>query len=356
MERITPIFHLTDQCNLRCDYCYVYKSGNSIRLCESNIDKIVIAMRKIIAHNKPRPTRIILHGGEPLLISPLVLSDFFRKIRDIDEQTVFSLQTNLTLINEQFCKLFKQYNVHVGFSLDGCDADQNKCRKDYQGNSSFERVMEKYCFSKENGVSAGAIVTVNKSNIGGEQQLLNFINNNGLKCDIRPAFPTSNSGICMTPKEYAIFFNHLFDLWYEDEKCDTFLISDFESEIREIIGGAKECRGCTKSENCGKNFISIDSEGNCYPCNRLYGIADFNIGNLFELSLDEVLKNGKKITAQRWEILRKSECLNCEIADYCHGGCPAIAYFVYNDYNKKDYFCESFRLIKEHVRKKLVDS
>lgn len=356
MRQVTPILHLTNKCNLRCEYCYVLKNtGVESTLDKNNIDTLVVAIEKIILANRPRPTRLILHGGEPLIVSPILLDEFFSRIKNLDSNVIFSLQTNLTLLNSKFCELLNRYKVHIGFSLDGYNEIQNQYRKDCNGDISFSKVMEKYKLAQEMEITPGAIITVTKTHLGHERELLDFIDKHHLKCDIRPAYPIGVSNICMTPKEYATFINNLFDIWLENDHYGTFNISNFESEVREILGGSIECRSCSKSIDCGQRFLSLDSNGECYPCNRLYGVPEFYLGNLSKISLNDIMLASEKITSKRWELLKDSSCLNCDMAEYCHGGCPAIAYSVYHDYNQKDYFCEAYQLIRKHIKAQILD-
>lgn len=355
MKKITPIIHLTNNCNLRCKYCYVSHKNQSIHLLTNeNIDLILLSIKQIVLFNLPNCTRIILHGGEPLLTSLSVLESFFEKIISFDSRISFSIQTNLTLLNDDYSNLFKKYNVNVGFSLDGCNQTQNQLRVDAFGNSTYENVICNYKKACDIGLSPGAIITINRFHLNKEKELLDFIESMHLKCNIRPAYPVDSNTYCMTPNEYAIFFNRLFDIWLENESYETFNIGEFESIVREILGGKKECRGCSKSECCSKNFLSIDTMGRCYPCNRLHGIQEFYLGNLSKESVDVIIQRSISKNINRWEKLKNTECINCEIQDFCYGGCPAIAYSVYGNYYRKDYFCESFRLIFKHVNKKIM--
>ena len=356
MEKITPIIHLTSNCNLRCKYCYVSNHNRQMELLtHENMDCIISAIKKIIDFNLPNYTRIILHGGEPLLTPLSALELFFDRVINYSNRISFSIQTNLTLLDEDYCNILKKYHVNVGFSLDGCDKVQNQLRVDSFGKSTFEKVIYNYEKVCNLGLAPGAIITVNRFHINMEREILDFIESKHLKCNIRPAYPTGDSTYCMTPNEYGIYFNSLFDTWLENESYGTFYIAEFEEIVREVLGGEKECRGCSKSKNCSRNFLSIDTLGKCYPCNRLHGIPEFYLGNLSLEPLDAIRERAINITARRWEILKNTECASCNIQGFCHGGCPAIAWSVYGDYNNKDYFCESFQLIYNHVKQRIME-
>lgn len=353
MQKITPIVHLTNNCNLRCQYCYIKNNSNlSTSLSSQNIKKLCIAFKKIFEYNGFQKTRIILHGGEPLLIPADILGMFLDEIFKLNKNIQISIQTNLTLLNEQFCNLFAKYNIKVGFSIDGYNIEQNQFRVDKYGNNTFELVMEKYKFAQKNGISLGAILTINRTHINHEVELLDFIQKNQLKCSIRPAYPTSQNNFCLAPYEYAIFFNKMFDVWYYNENYDSFLIKNFVNEVLEIFD-QKECKSCFESKDCSTSFLSIDPNGKCYVCNRLYGIDEFYVGNLLNESLDNIIQKSNSLISPRWLFLKESNCKECDIKKFCHGGCPAISYSSFGNYLNQDYFCKSYQMIKHHVKNRI---
>lgn len=355
-DKISLILHLSDKCNLRCRYCYVQNDNVSEK--KTSIFKVCSAIKKVIDFNAKRGTKIILHGGEPLMSSCKEIDDFLNMLVEYAKQNEyklsFSIQTNGTLINNNWVQVFRKYGVRIGISLDGCNEDQNAYRLDKTGNSVFSKVLDRLDFLKKNEMNPGVIFTVSKKHIGMEREMLNFIQTKQIKCNIRPAFPmneiSSDQNICMNPEEYADFFCNMFDIWFnEAEKYETFYVREFEDIIRKVLGGSKECHSCIESMDCSRHFISMGMDGNCYPCNRLYDNKQFYLGNLIEDTIDNIIKKG-----YLWSDMRNDHliyCKDCDIEEFCHGGCPAIAYSVYKDYNERDYFCYAYRHIYLHVKK-----
>ena len=121
---ITLLYQLTSNCNMACKYCYV----GSNKMCErnanvngsfaSNYSNLSKFVDQLLDYNN-KPSRIIFHGGEPLLINidnwRMMLEDFRKK----DPNTKFSIQTNGTLLTDDILALFKEYNMELGVSLDG---------------------------------------------------------------------------------------------------------------------------------------------------------------------------------------------------------------------------------------------
>lgn len=352
---------MTENCNLRCKYCYVEK--HHLNNPNINLNILIESLKKIIDENAHRGTKIILHGGEPLTISYKSMEVFLNSViqyaNSKNYRIMFSIQTNGTLIDENWVAIFRKFKIRVGLSLDGCDEHQNQYRIDNLNNNVFKKVMSTISFLKEHKIQFGVIITINKNHIGKEKELLDFIQENRIKCNIRPAFFTKGQNdlydMYMNPIEYASFFCKIFDIWFnEDNKYDTFYIKEFEEIIRKVINGEKECHSCVDSNDCSKHFLSIGYNGNCYPCNRLYGDSKFYLGNLLTDSIYEIMSQGYRLSSKRIEKLKA--CQNCEIVNICHGGCPAVSYLTNGDYYEKDFFCEAYKLIYLHVKEVLVDS
>lgn len=355
MKRITPIVHLTNACNLQCQYCYVNNGKVEKNTDKENLSVLLYCLKKIIDWNGVSGTKIIWHGGEPLLLGTENFSFLLNEIVKYKRNVFFSIQTNGTLLNEDYARLFKKYNVHVGISLDGFNDKLNRFRISPDGIGILSKVMKNFELMKKFEVQVGFIMTVNREHIGQERELLDFIQKYQLKCNIRPAYPSGHRNIpFMTPDEFATYFNTLFDIWYiNDRKYDTFLVKEFEQYIREELGGVSECHSCIEREDCTVRFLSLDMSGECYPCNRLYRNETFYLGNLQKENINSIISKSKCYSDNRMEALQKKECNSCKYREYCHGGCPAIAYSVYGNYNEKDYYCVAYQKIREHIHNKL---
>ena len=216
MKNITIIFRMTSTCNLNCIYCYD-KANHIMKKKENDnfkkrIPDIVESIEKLWKNREDRG-EIIFHGGEPLIIDTANYEELMQKIKSIYPNTKFSIQTNGTLINEKYIELFKEYNMHVGISLDGYDEITNKYRVYKNKKNSFNDVMRKINLLHRKDVDFGVIMTINSSIVGKEKQLYDFIKEYKLKCNIRPAFKSNNEEIeYMTNEEYCIFFKNLFNI------------------------------------------------------------------------------------------------------------------------------------------------
>lgn len=356
MKNITIIFRMTSACNLNCTYCY--DKANHIMKKEENkkfklkIPNIVKNIEKLW-ENKDAKGEIIFHGGEPLIIDEENYEVLIKNIKSIYPKARFSIQTNGTLINEKYISLFKKYNVHVGISLDGYNEITNKYRVYGNQKNSFNDVMKKISLLNKYGVKFGVIMTLNNSVVGNEEKLYKFIGDNKLNCNIRPAFKSDNKEIeYMSNEEYYIFFKKLFNIWINDKKKEVKLtqIKEIYDEFVKVLEPLYNNKSCSTSGNCYRNFISLDSEGELYSCNRTYHNNDFYYGNINKMDKKQLNSKIEERLKKRKQIIENSKCKLCKLFSECHGGCPANGYSLYGDINSSDdNFCNAKLKIREYV-------
>lgn len=357
----TIIFRTTNECNLRCKYCYDANNHDdciSKRIATEeffNNEEDIISDAKKIFYNSKR-AKFIFHGGEPLLVDSSLLLDFCKRLRK-DIPIKYSIQTNGTLINDEVIKLFREENFSVGISLDGANEEQNNARIFKNGKGSFSTVIEKINLLKQEQIKFGIIISVNRLHIGKEQELYDFLAETKINCNIRPVFPTVNgdNSLVMSLEEYVTFFNNLFDIWYNDEerRVSTTQINEFFKELKMVVMDDFVDRTCECSPNCFLNFISLSTNGDLYSCNRLYNINDFYYGNIRDMEMVDVENKALLLVKKRLEYIKK-ECKGCQLVSKCYGGCPAEAYNSYFDINKRSDFCYIRKNIHNHVKKMVL--
>ena len=155
---------MTNACNFNCNYCSV---GNNNSISNLNIDyikKFINGTKALLEYKHNENLNIIWHGGEPLLIT----IDVYRELQDYIINTLkgidvkFSVQTNGSLINEQWIDFFKEYDVVPGISLDGYKELHNANRVDKFGNQTFDEVVKNIKTLKENGKNKNLMNTETK--------------------------------------------------------------------------------------------------------------------------------------------------------------------------------------------------
>ena len=327
MRNFTIIFRSTNSCNLNCKYCYDKNNHtNLIKENEEFTSKIpnIIKYIKKLWPNTNASSEIIFHGGEPLIINYQNYDALLWQIKKLYPKARFSIQTNATLLNKNITAILKKYNVHVGISLDGYDEITNKFRVYKNNKNSFTDVLSKIDLLKKENINFGIIMTLTNQILNKEDELYEFLRNNKLNCNIRPAFKCNNSMDIsfMTNESYFKFFKKLFNIWIEDTSDDNVRLT----QIKEIYDEFVKCldssysnKSCATSGKCALNFISLDSDGNLYSCNRTYNNKEFFYGNINDIDIAILLEKIKKIVDYRNEQIKSGKCGTCEIYSECMG-------------------------------------
>lgn len=163
-------------CDLACDHCYVYTSVDQSwrrKPKVMSIDTAEVVGRRIADHARTHQldlVRIIFHGGEPLMVGLTHMRDLLTSLSNqLDGVVVpeFRIQTNAVRLTEQFCRLFSQYNVGVGVSLDGDRSSNDKHRRYADGRSSYDAVLHGVELLRRpdyRQIYAGILCTVDLSN------------------------------------------------------------------------------------------------------------------------------------------------------------------------------------------------
>ena len=180
-----PAFHLLAKprgavCNLACTYCFYLSKeklypGSAFRMTDQMLETYI--RRLIEAHRAPEVT-MAWQGGEPMLMG----LDFFRRSMEYLEKyrrpgmTILNtIQTNGTLINDQWAAFFREHNFLVGISIDGPPQRHDAFRRDKQGRPTFDRVIQGLDYLKKHGVEFNALVTIHKANADNPLEVYRFL-------------------------------------------------------------------------------------------------------------------------------------------------------------------------------------
>ena len=352
---IRPILY----CNLNCKYCYVseeIKDGSSLDI--DSAKKIIDRIKEYSDSKKLKYVNFLWHGGEPLLWGVKNYDAVLEYCDSLFNNAVLahSIQSNLTLLSEDYIDLIKKYKIQISFSIDGEKEDNDKYRVFKNGKGTYDKVLENAFWLKREGINTSAVVVGSSHNIRKILSIYDFMNQNGFNFKVNPIVKSGNastiySEFCITPEEYADSMIALFDKWTNDKHAKINL--SFFSEIASNFISKKTAL-CSFKKNCQETFCSIGPNGDVYPCCYFYGNTLFRHGNIFQSSLQSMFESSepKKMFDSRLENLDK--CRACKYLDICYGGCPFESYSFGNRPSEPTSLCTAYLKIFKHIEDYLI--
>lgn len=358
---IKPTFH----CNFRCDYCYL---ANGVKVSTEILDvpfaKHIIRqiMDEALARHQKQLT-LIWHGGEPLLWGVENYRKIFEWIEQESEEIYVkqNIQTNLSLMTEEYVQLFKRYNIHVGFSLDGTKDINDSQRKFPDGTGTFNIIMQKLALCRRYNLSIGCILVGSKRFIGRMGEVYDFLSANELNFKFNPLFEAGEAcnnqkSLSISPLEYADMVIELFDLYYFDKEHRIKESNLIEIASNLMSGGHPSA--CMFGKNCQNHFMAIAPSGEVFPCGRFCETdTTYSYGNLHDKSFSDIIKSIQQSEIyKREEYIAKSGCSQCAYYHICHGGCLHDGFLNGGNFQTKTFLCSAYKRIFKHVELRLKET
>ncbi|MDY3972926.1 MAG: radical SAM protein [Clostridia bacterium] len=318
---ITLILKTTDGCNLRCRYCSIGEKNS--RFSTMSLETMKLAgdyvIKKLRIQND-KSLRIIFHGGEPTLISPVVYRNFIDYMYAQCEgiSLSFSIQTNAYQITDDFMELIEKYKISVGVSIDGSKNVHDSMRLSVSGHGTYDKVTENMVRMKRAGINVSALVVVSSELMKEDLSYINFFNYHCINLKLNPLLKMGeaekNEYTVPEAGSYAEYIILVYKYMLENEiEIDIRPISD----IFNAIVNDRNMYECSYRDVCGKNIISIDYNGDIYPCGRFGNVAESCMGNI---------KNEKLNFNVPCLVKQEEECRKCRWIKWCNGGCDAYSY------------------------------
>lgn len=351
----------TQECNLRCTYCFEESMhagcmptideirNNFERFIDDGLEKFVVELIEINNKMGRTETDITFHGGEPMLIGDSLLRKAFEVVKKYDNTTI-SMQSNGTLINDELVELFKEYKVKVGISIDGPKEMHDAYRLNKGKKGSFDLVFGNIKKLKEAGVIVGGLATVTDQTLKDPEKFYYFFKDNKLDYSFNPLFIDPNKpSDCNTlnVNDYITFYKEMFDLWINDN--DGYQSIQCFERILSAMGVKRTIymEVCTYIPDCSKTTVAIDTNGDFYRCLHYCMDKKNRIGNIKQDSLEIAV--GDEQFSKRFDYLKETLCKDCDIQEYCCGGCPYVAESNNGTVMSKSSTCQSQHAIVHYI-------
>jgi uncharacterized protein len=295
-------------------------------------------------------------GGEPTLMD----IDFFKKAIKYQNQykkdgmkIYNTIQTNGTLLNDEWCKFFLENNFLVGLSIDGPQKLHDTYRLDKNGESSFDQVMNGLNLLKKHGVEFNILTTVNRTNADHPLEVYKFFRDElGVKfIQFIPIIEQSpgDSGVSeesLRPEQYGKFLISIFDEWVKNDVGDVF-VQIFDATLASWVDYPPAI--CIFAPTCGTAMI-IEHNGDLYSCDHFVD-SEHLLGNIMENSIEELVSSSKQyhFGLDKTDNL-SAQCLHCDYKFACWGSCPKHRFSENNDEKNLNYLCTDYKMFFNHIK------
>lgn len=361
-------------CNLACDYCYYLEKTKLYKQDESD-GKFIMSnslleefIKQYIEAQTMPQVLFTWHGGETLM-RPL---SFYKQALELQKKYAKgriinnSIQTNGTLLTDEWCRFFKENNWLVGVSIDGPQEFHDEYRRSKQGLPSFTKVMRGVELLNKHGVEWNALAVVNDYNAEYPLDFYNFfkkidchyiqfspiveritVHNDGryLACPAdKGEIPLADFSV--TAEQWGHFLCAIFDEWVKKD-VGKFYIQLFDSTLANWIG--EQPGVCTLAKTCGHAGV-IEYNGDVYSCDH-FVFPEYKLGNIRTHSLTEMMYSEREQsfgTAKQNSL--PSQCQSCEFLFACNGECPKNR-FLHTDNGEAglNYLCKGYYEYFSHV-------
>ncbi len=346
-------------CNLQCRYCYYLKKRDLFSTVGPLRMSDVLLEEYIVQHIEASPGPVInfsWHGGEPTILG----LDYFRKIISLQRthqppgQTIRNgIQTNGTLLDEDWCRFFLEEGFSVGISLDGPQELHNTCRMDKKERSTHKEAMRGYNLLRRYGIPCDILCVVHAGNVRYPLEVYRFFKEIGARAigylPLVERDPSKHtlSNWTVPADAFGDFLCAIFDEWLRYDVGQVF-VQIFEETARTALG--QEHGLCIFRETCG-DIPVIEHNGDFFSCDHFVD-HEHRLGNILETSLAELIES----RPQRAFGLHKADslplyCRECDVLAMCNGGCPKDRFVTAPDGEKGlNYLCPGYKKFFTHSR------
>ena len=358
-------------CNLACKYCYYLEKNNLYDKSHRHImsDEMLEQFTREYIEAQTMPQVLFTwHGGEPLMRSidfykkALALQKKYARGRRIDNV----IQTNGTMLTDEWCEFFAQNNWLVGISIDGPQKYHDHYRLTSTGNPSWQKVMHGIELLKKHHVEWNAMAVVNAYNANHPLEFYHFFKDNGCQYlqftpiverltkhqDGRTLASLADdkeiplADFSVTPELWGNFLCAIFDEWVRNDVGKMF-VEIFDCTLANWMGVLPGI--CAYSKNCGHAGV-MEHNGDVYSCDH-FVFPEYKLGNIRDHTLIEMLYGDKQHAFSRLKHTSlPRQCKECDMEFACHGECPKNR-FEKDKYGEPglNYLCKGYYQYYSHV-------
>lgn len=360
-------------CNLNCTYCYylekqkLYAETTNFRISDELLETYI---RQYIDANEVPNVTFTWQGGEPTLMG----LDFFKHIIVLQKKyagnkTISnSLQTNGTLLTDEWCVFLNENNFLVGISIDGPREIHDMHRPQKSGQPSWDKVMNGVFLLKKHKVEFNTLSVVHNDNVLYAKEIYQFLKAIGsgfiqfIPIIERKAKNVANGELelvshdftgeasvtewSVKPIDYANFITTIFDEWVRNDVGRVF-VQLFDVTLASWVGADPGL--CVFAEKCGTAAV-MEHNGDLFTCDH-FVYPQHKLGNIKESLLKTMMQSDKQKAFGDYKLTSLPKyCLKCEYRFACHGECPKHRFLTTPDGERGlNYLCAAYKKIFAHM-------
>ncbi len=355
-------------CNLSCEYCYYLEKGSTLAsanprhiMSDAVLEEYV---KQYIAATTTQEVCFTWHGGEAMLRS----IDFYRRALELERKygggrpVLNCLQTNGTLITDEWCRFLKDNNWLVGVSIDGPEEFHDEYRRTSAGKPTFRNVLRGIRMLQNHGVEWNAMAVVNDYNADYPEEFYDFFK--GIGCRYLQFTPiverrlangtlatvadtgelTSHS---VAPEQWGRFLCRVFDRWVRADVGSIF-VQIFDATLAGMVGVKPGV--CSMATTCG-HAAMMEHNGDLYSCDH-FAFPEYRLGNIMESGIAEMMVSERQLKfgeAKRDNL--PPTCRSCRYLNLCNGECPKNRFAIdpVDGTPRLNYLCEGYRAFFRHT-------
>lgn len=357
-------------CNARCKYCYylekskLYGNRQKNIMTDSTLEKFI---KEYIEAQTTSEVLFTWHGGEALM-RPI---SFYKRAIELQRKYACGhridncIQTNGILLNDEWCRFFKENNFLVGVSIDGPQEFHDEYRRTAMGGPTFPKVMQGIKLLNKHGVEWNALAVVNDFNADYPLEFYHFFKQIGChyiqftpiverltnREDNLTLAPGMQEGgkltdFSITAEQWGNFLCAIFDEWVHND-VGEYYIQLFDATLANWVG--MEPGICTLSKECGHAGV-MEFNGDVYSCDH-FVYPEHRLGNISTHTITEMMYGDKQreFARMKHQMLPR-QCRECKYEFACHGECPKNRFLrdIYGEAGL-NYLCAGYRRFFEHV-------
>ncbi len=387
MQAPSPPFHLLAKpagaaCNLGCKYCFFLSKENLYPERESPLmDEALLDdyLRQLMASSPGPQVQVAWQGGEPMLRG----LDFYRRSVELAEkyrqphQTVLhTMQTNGTLIDDEWSAFFKEHGYLVGLSIDGPREMHDAYRIDRKGQGSFDAVVRGWNSLRKHEVDTNVLCTVHAANqdhplevyrffrdeLGAQyiqlipiverstEQTIAFANRGwgGHRGVDRPLYRQQGSLVTartVSAQAFGRFLIAIFDEWIRHDVGRVF-VTTFDVALGSWLG---QHNSCVVAPTCGA-ALAMEHNGDVYSCDH-YVEPEYKLGNVKDSPLATLVasERQRRFGQAKFDTLPRY-CKACPVLFACYGECPRNRFIDTPDGEPGlNYLCAGYKAFFQHI-------